>query len=121
MQKSTEQKRSKQDLIGLCCGQNVNWAQQMSQLNKLLKNYTYEEVEYAINYYKKQGIELTSIGYFVYSGFKNMKVPVSLLQAEKQIAEMNGGGNSSDRNKQRVRENNKANSREVDYFSMFEI
>ena len=83
--------------------QSVNWPLQMRLAKTLLKKYNYNEIKYAIDYYKGKGMEVVSLGFLTYK--TNMKDPVSLYHAEANVIE---GGDSGDRNWTRIAKNSKA-------------
>lgn len=80
---------------------NVNWAFQMKLANALLSKYNFNEIKYALDYYKDKGEKLTSLGFLSYKN--NMKDPVSLYHAEMHSR----GDNSGDRNWNRIKQNSK--------------
>lgn len=75
----------------------VNWGLQMKQAKSLLSKYTGNQIKYAIDYYKDRGEMLYSLGYLLFKD--NMKNPLSLYHAEMNMQE---GGESGERNRQRV-------------------
>lgn len=79
----------------------INWGFQMKILKSLLLRYTMEEVKYAIDYYKKKGVEVYSLGWLKFG--TNMSIPSSLLLAEKYAKE----GGSGERNRKRIEQHNK--------------
>ena len=79
---------------------NVNWAMQTALAKKLLKKYTYSEIIFALNHYKNNGVQMTSLGLLTYKNFKFMTEPVSLYHAELN---MQGSDTSRERNKERIR------------------
>lgn len=82
----------------------INWAFQIRLANSLLSKYDFNQVKYAIDYYKSIGNQLTSLGFLTYKS--NMKDPISLYNAEKNIT---GGDDSGYRNWTRIEQNSKTN------------
>lgn len=94
---------------------SVNWGFQMKLAKSLLTQYSYMEIIYAINYYKDKGIQISSLGFLTYK--MNMKDPCSMYLAEKN---MNEGGNSGERNLERIRQNNQTKHRTQYPINLFE-
>lgn len=85
------------NLFGL---DKLNWGFQMKLANSLLSKYNFNEIKYALDYYKNNGMKLNSLGFLTYKN--NMKDPTSLYNAEKNIT---GGDGSGDRNWKRITKN----------------
>lgn len=81
----------------------VDWRKSMTQMKRLLEKYSPEQIEYAIDYYSKKGVQVYSVGFL--SG--NMDDPCSLLVAEKHSLK----GGSRERNWKRIIQNDKAKCR----------
>ena len=94
---------------------NINWSAQMMITKSLLKTYTKEQLLYAIDYYKKRGVEIYSMGYFKNS----MDKPCRELEAQRFIANQDTG-DSSERNQRKFREADATFGREKCYFDLFE-
>ena len=94
---------------------DVNWGFQMKLAKSLLTQYSYMEIIYALNYYKNKGIQIYSLGFLTYK--MNMKDPCSMYLAEKN---MNEGGNSGERNLERIRQNNQTKHRTEYPIHLFE-
>ena len=102
-------------LVHLFDVKKVNWGLQMKLAKSLLTKYNFNEIIYALDYYKNKGEKIYSLGFLLYKN--NMKDPVSLYHAEKNVQEDN---NSSDRNWERIKQNRKTECR-TDYpCSLFE-
>ena len=91
---------------------NVNWAFQMKLANALLSKYNFNEIKYALDYYKDKGEKLTSLGFLSYKN--NMKDPVSLYHAELHTSEIKKG--DKDRNKKRIEKSKQYVSERTDLF-----
>lgn len=78
--------------------EKIDWAIQVRHAKDLLTKYTWIQLKYAIDYYKKLGTPLYSLGYLKVKN--NMKDPLSMCKAEESIVEDN---NSGKRNWDRIR------------------
>lgn len=76
---------------------NVNWSLQVKLAKTLLAEYSWNEVTYAINYYKNKGIDVYSLGYLLHGN--NMKEPMSMYYAECHAQESDKSG---ERNRKRI-------------------
>lgn len=94
---------------------SINWAQQMRLAKSLLSKYNYNEIKYAIDYYKNRGDVLSSLGFLTYK--MNMKDPVSLYHAEANVT---GDDNSGNRNRERIRKNSQTYNRAEYPIALFE-
>ena len=107
------------DFVGLLeRSENINWAIQTKLIKKFMGKYEDSEIIYAINYWKKKGLPIKSYGFLTSNNFKNMKEPVSLYHTELNINYQ--GGNSSERNKLRVKHSSETECREEYYYDLFE-
>lgn len=79
--------------------QSVTWAQQIILAKRLLKKYSYEEIEYALEYYHDKGVALYSLGLLLYKD--NMRNPVSLYKAEQNSQNSEESG---ERNRKRIQQ-----------------
>lgn len=96
---------------------NIKWVVQIQLAKKLLSRYSFNEIDYALRYYKSKGVQLYSLGYLLATDV--MKDAVDLYKAEQTICLQDG--NSGDRNKQKcIRKDNETNIGKEHYFNMFE-
>lgn len=96
---------------------NIRWAAQVPVAKKLLALYNFEELDYALRYYKLRGVNMYSLAYLL---AKDVMVnPVSLYKAEQVISLQDG--NSGQRNNDKcARKNNETNFGKEHYFDLFE-
>ena len=80
-----------------------SWPHQIKLANKLLEQYTWNEIKYAIDYYYSIGTPIYSLGYLTINN--NMKHPISMYTTEKNITENSDSGK---RNWTRIEQNSKA-------------
>lgn len=92
---------------------NINWSSQMLMVKRLLKEYSEQEIIYAIDYYKSLGKDIYSLGYLS----KCMDKPIREMKALQQIELQDGS--SSERNKRKFRENNETFSGEKCFGDLF--
>lgn len=76
---------------------NLNWSLQVKLAKTLLNDYKWEELIYALNYYKNKGINIYSLGFLLHKN--NMKEPISMYYAETHT---NNDGKSGERNRKRI-------------------
>lgn len=93
---------------------NINWSAQMVILKKLLKTYSKQQINYAIDYYKAKGINMYSLGYLI----RGMDEAITSYKAEIDISLQ--VGDKSERNQRKFRKNNEAFNREKYYIDLFE-
>ena len=89
----------------------------MQLAKKLLTSYTFEELEYALRYYKSKGVNMYSLAYLLAKDV--MLDPIGLYKAQQVINLQDGS--SGERNKQKcIRKDNETNFGKEHYFNMFE-
>lgn len=95
------------DLVSYMCTTfgltSINWAMQMRNAKLLLSKFTYNEVIYALNHYKNNGVEISSLGFLTYKNFKLMAEPVSLFHAEINLQESDKSGERNRNKIERIR------------------
>lgn len=101
--------------VDLFSVKTINYPQQMRMLKRLMETYTKEEIQYALDYYAKNGVSMYSLGYL---SEKTMARPLKEIEASKVIEQWSD--DSGERNKRKFAENNKTRSRKRDYFNLFE-
>ena len=95
---------------------SVNWAVQTKLAKKLLDKHSYDELCYALEYYKSKGVAMYSLGYL--TAKDALSAPLDLYKAEKAFNLQDG--DSGERNKQRcIRKDNETNFGEEYYFDLF--
>lgn len=77
-----------------------NWSLQIRNAKKLMEQYTWNEIKYALEYYRSIGVFIYSLGFLLMKN--NMKHPLSMYTAESQALESE---NSGERNWTRIRQN----------------
>ena len=99
-----------------CFGiEHIDFKKQGSLLKRLKQKYSDEEIIYALDYYKKQGVSLYSLGYLLYGN--NMIMPCTEYHAKEVVAKQDGTAES--RNMQRIRQNSQAYYRKESYLDLF--
>lgn len=112
-----EYKRLINLLVELFEATNIRWGVQVPVAKKLLTLYSFEELDYALHYYKARGVNMYSLAYLL---AKDVMVnPVSLYKAEQAINLQDG--NSGQRNNDKcARKDNETNFGKEHYFDLFE-
>ena len=80
---------------------NINWSRQMLFAKQLLEKYKANEIKYAIDYYKEQGVNVYSLGFLLYQN--NMNKPMSMYTAERHI-QVQENADSGERNHNKIRQ-----------------
>ena len=108
------------EIVKLCCGsRNINWSHQQKLLTLLLKQFSEEEIIFAINFWRSQGVDIKSLGFLTYNNFVKMSLPIQALEAKKYTKKKEGE-DSFERNKRKIEQANKTNNRKKSYWSAFE-
>lgn len=90
-----------------------SWSKQVALMKRLTNKYSEEEIKYAIDYYRRRGTKLTSVGFLLYKD--NMLKPCVELQAVKDVSTQTSS--STERNIHKA--NLKKQKKEL-YYDMFE-
>jgi hypothetical protein len=97
---------------------DITWAKEMKLAERLLDNFSPEDLRYALNYYKKAGYTLNSLAFFITKGFSAIHKAISMREAEVKMTE--GGSTSGERNRRRIEQNSQTDFGKKSYFSLFE-
>lgn len=95
----------------------IRWAVQVPVAKKLLTLYSFEELDYALRYYKARSVNMYSLAYLL---AKDVMVnPVSLYKAE-QVINLQDGNSGQRNNDKCTRKDNETNFGKEHYFDLFE-